>query len=96
MTTGAGTGLPPGAVFEGGRVVRHLVEHKNGREMEVTRGVSFTIKEARETGTDFWDPELGWLRYGRKTENENPLPPPASTMLRAREQVAADSLPAQE
>lgn len=89
MTMGVGP-LPPGAEFDeaSGRVIRRLKQHANGREREIVRPVAFTREEALKEGSDYYDPVLGWLRAGRKTEQENPLPPPQDAMIRRRVPVA--------
>lgn len=78
-----GMGLPPGAELIDGRVMRRLKVSTNGREREVLRPVAFTLKDARDNQADYFDEELGWIRNGRKTERENPLPPPIRTMIRS-------------
>lgn len=85
MTTGVG--LPPGAEMRDGRVVRRLKVMKDGKERTVFRSVAFTLKEAKETGADYFDQQLGWIRAGRKTEMENPLPAAIDTMIRRRVEV---------
>lgn len=80
MTMGAG--LPPGAELVNGRVVRRLEVEVNGRKRTITRPVAFTLKDARDNNADFYDEILGWIRAGRKTELENPLPPPQAALIR--------------
>lgn len=80
MTMGAG--LPPGAELVDGRVVRRLEIEVNGKKRTVTRPVAFSLKEARDANADYFDPLLGWIRAGRKTEAENPLPPPTAALIR--------------
>lgn len=38
----------------------------------VRRPVALSIEEARRTGADYWSPSFGWIRAGRKREQEHP------------------------
>lgn len=46
------------------------VVHIGNRVVE--RPIAATLEEARAKGWDYFDPKLGWIRRGRKREQEYP------------------------
>lgn len=78
-------GLPPGAKFVRGQLVRVVIipgsnidpktGQKTGRGKRMYRQVALSLEDARKTGADFYSVEhQSWIRGGRKLESENRLP----------------------
>ena len=63
--------LPPGCEKEGGRIVRRVpVLAGDGTTYTQVRPVVLSMEEARVTKADYYDPVLGWIRYGFKLERD--------------------------
>ena len=65
--------LPPGVTFRNGGLYRTITVESDGQPRKVRRPVALSLEEARKQQADYYHPQYGWIRGGRKMEKEHPL-----------------------
>jgi len=65
--------LPPNTRMRNGVLMRSVRVNEDGVSRLTRRPVALTLKDAQESGADFYSHEFGWIRGGLKMEREHPL-----------------------